>query len=171
MKHVVYILGGQELNRRARRDGREARGNEEREKREDWEREPLFLQVLRVWQVGAQASKFGFYKLKNALLKKKCHGVKQNAKICAIGKQNVANKNWSLYLRRTKNWSEENEGMVEREGWEREQRENLKRRIRNIDTCLCLLFSFLKAFSPEFPTRFCSKGCSNEVLDSSGASR
>ena len=32
----------------------------------------------------------------NALLK--CHGMKQNAKICAIGEQNV-----SLYLRRTKN--------------------------------------------------------------------
>ena len=28
-------------------DGREARGNEEREKREDSERKPLFLQVLR----------------------------------------------------------------------------------------------------------------------------
>ena len=26
-----------------------------------WEREPLFLQVLRVLQVGAQASKFGFF--------------------------------------------------------------------------------------------------------------
>ena len=25
--------------------------------------------------------------------KKKCHGVKQNAKICAIGEQNVANEN------------------------------------------------------------------------------
>ena len=37
-----------ELIRRARRDGREARGNEEREKREDLERKPLFLQVLRV---------------------------------------------------------------------------------------------------------------------------
>ena len=32
MKHEVFVLGG---HRRARRDGREARGNEEREKRED----------------------------------------------------------------------------------------------------------------------------------------
>ena len=32
MKHDVFVLGGQ---RRARRDGREARGNEESEKRED----------------------------------------------------------------------------------------------------------------------------------------
>ena len=33
-----------------------------------------------------------FSSLKNALLKKKiCHGVKQYAKICAIGEQNVIN--------------------------------------------------------------------------------
>ena len=37
-----------------------------------------------------------FSSLKNA-----CHGVKQNAKKCAIGEQNVMNR--SLYLRRTKN--------------------------------------------------------------------
>ena len=40
------------------------------------------------------------------------------------------------------------------------QNDNLKRR-RNITTCLCLLFSFLKALrhssGHEFPTRFCSK--------------
>ena len=35
MKHEVFIIGGRELIRRARRDSREARGNEEREKRED----------------------------------------------------------------------------------------------------------------------------------------
>ena len=38
-------------------------------------------------------SKFGFYKLIECIIKKKCHGVKQNAKICAIGEQNVANEN------------------------------------------------------------------------------
>ena len=36
-----------------------------------------------------QASKFGFFKLIECILK--CHGVKQNAKICAIGEQNVIN--------------------------------------------------------------------------------
>ena len=46
--------------------------------------QPLFLQVLRVRQVGAQASKCGFYKLIECIIKKICHGVKQNAKICAI---------------------------------------------------------------------------------------
>ena len=38
MKHEVFILG-QTIDQRARRDGREARGNEEREKRREWERE------------------------------------------------------------------------------------------------------------------------------------
>ena len=34
MKHEVFILG-QTIDQKARRDGREARGNEEREKREE----------------------------------------------------------------------------------------------------------------------------------------
>ena len=34
MKHEVFILG-QTIDQKVRRDGREARGNEEREKRED----------------------------------------------------------------------------------------------------------------------------------------
>ena len=37
----------------------------------------------------------------------------------------------------------------------REIEKETKGNIRNIDTCLCLLLSFLKA-QPEFPTRFCS---------------
>ena len=35
MKQEVFILGGQRIDQKARRDGREARGNEGREKRED----------------------------------------------------------------------------------------------------------------------------------------
>ena len=38
MKHDVFILG-QTIDHKARRDGTEARDNEEREKREDSERE------------------------------------------------------------------------------------------------------------------------------------
>ena len=30
MKHEVFVLGGQRIDQRARRDGREARGNEEK---------------------------------------------------------------------------------------------------------------------------------------------
>ena len=50
-------------------------------------------------------------------------------KICAIGEKEC-NKTWSLYLRRTNHWSEEKEGMLEREkreDWEREQREDRDR--------------------------------------------
>ena len=32
-----------------------------------------------------------FFKLIECIIKKKCHGVKQYAKICAIGEQNVIN--------------------------------------------------------------------------------
>ena len=58
--------------------------------------------------------------------------MKQYANVCAIGEHNVIN--WSLYLKRKKNWSEEKEGMVEREkreDWEREQREDREREKRD----------------------------------------
>ena len=35
MKHEVFVLGGQIIDQKRRKDEREARGNEEREKRED----------------------------------------------------------------------------------------------------------------------------------------
>ena len=38
---------------------------------------------------------------------------------------------------------------------------NLKRRIRNIDTCLCLLFSFLKALNSRLDSAV--KRCSIEL--------
>ena len=66
--------------RRARRDGREARGSEEREKRENEKGSHCFF----------KSSGYDKLELKhNALLK--CHVVKQNAKICAIVEQNVIN--------------------------------------------------------------------------------
>ena len=43
MKNEVLVLGGQRIDQRARRDGREARGNEEREKREDEKGSHCFL--------------------------------------------------------------------------------------------------------------------------------
>ena len=85
MKQEVVILGGQTID-----------------------------QKLRVWQVGAQASTFSFNKLIECIIQKICHGVKQNEKICAIG-ETECNEIWSVYLRRTKDLSEEKEGMVERE--------------------------------------------------------
>ena len=70
--------------------------------------------------------------------------MKQNAKICAIG-ETECNETGSHNLRRTKNRSEAMVTREMREDREREQREerdrekrervnNLKRRIRNIDT-------------------------------------
>ena len=60
MKQKVVILGGQTID-----------------------------QKLRVRQVGAQASKFGFKKLIVCIIKKKCHGVKQKCKNMPLVKQNV----------------------------------------------------------------------------------
>ena len=57
--------------RRARRDGREARGNEEREKREDCEREPLFLQVLRYGKLELKLKNLVFFKLIECIIQKK----------------------------------------------------------------------------------------------------
>ena len=73
--------------RRARRDGREARGKRkgaERGLRKGAERGLPFIEFSRS-DLGAQVSKFGFYKLIEYIIKKICHGVKQNAKRCAIG--------------------------------------------------------------------------------------
>ena len=46
-------------------------------------------QKLRVWQVGAQASKFGFYKLIVCIIKKNVMVWNRNAKIYAIGETEV----------------------------------------------------------------------------------
>ena len=85
--------------RRARRDGRKTRGNEEREKREDEKGSHCCFKSSRYNKLELRHQNLVLSSLFNALLK--CHGVKQNAKICAIGEQNVINL--SLYLRRTNN--------------------------------------------------------------------
>ena len=76
--------------RRARRDGREARGNEEWEKREDEKWSHCFFKSSGYDKLELKHQNW-FFKLIECIIKKKiCHGVKQNAKICAIG-QNVIN--------------------------------------------------------------------------------
>ena len=69
--------------RRARRDGREARGNEEREKREDEKGIHCFFKSSRYDKLELKHQNLFFSSFR--------HGVKQNAKICAIGEQNVIN--------------------------------------------------------------------------------
>ena len=71
-----------ELIKSAIRDGREAMAYEEREKREDEKGSHCFFKSsgygssIKIW-------------LFSSLLK--CYGVKQNAKICVIGEQNIIN--------------------------------------------------------------------------------
>ena len=99
--------------------------------------------------------KICFYKLIEKLIKKICHGVKQNAKIVQLVKEVFTSGRQILDQKRKKGWRRGRRERIEqgsRERIEIERKEtkgnlgnNLKRRIRNIDTCLCLLFSFLKA--------------------------
>ena len=56
------------MTRRARRDGREARRNEEREKRED-EKGAIVSSSPQGMTSGVQASKFGFFKLIECIIK------------------------------------------------------------------------------------------------------
>ena len=81
--------------------------------------------------------------------------------LCAIGEQNVMKievfilGGQRIDQKRKKGWwrgrrERTEKGSRERIEIERKETKenrvnNLKRRIRNIDTCLCLLFSFLKA--------------------------
>ena len=61
---------------------------------------------------------------------------------------------------------------IERKETKENRVNNLKRRIRNIDTCLCLLFSFLLSYRLDSAVKRCSSevlDSSSEVLDSSGA--
>ena len=81
--------------------------------------------------------------------------------LCAIGEQNVMKievfilGGQRIDQKRKKGWWRGRRERIEKGSRERieiERKEtkenrvnNLKRRIRNIETCLCLLFSFLKA--------------------------
>ena len=81
--------------------------------------------------------------------------MKQNAKICAIGEQNVMKIEVFILggqrIDQKRKWRGRRE-RIEKGSRERIQIErtkdnrvnNLKRRIRNIDTCLCLLFKALR---------------------------
>ena len=78
--------------RRARRDGREARGNEEgrRERIEKGSIVSSSPQGMTSWSSSIKI--WFFFKLIKCIIKKYiCHGVKRYAKICAIGEQNVIN--------------------------------------------------------------------------------
>ena len=75
MKYEVFILGGQRIDQKSTlRKG------------------AIVSSSPQGMTSGTQALKFGFFKLIECIIKKKiCHDVKQYAKICAIGEQNVIN--------------------------------------------------------------------------------
>ena len=75
--------------RRARRDGREARGNEEREKREDEKGSHCFFKSSGYDKLELKHQNFFFFQAYRMHYYNVM--VKQNAKICAIGEQNVIN--------------------------------------------------------------------------------
>ena len=68
MKHEVFVL---DVIRRARRDGREARGNEEREKREDEKGSHCFFKSSGYDKLELKYQNLVFSSLWNALLKKR----------------------------------------------------------------------------------------------------
>ena len=122
-----------------------------------------------------------FFKLIECIIKKKiCHGVKQYAKICAIGEQNELGGQ-RIDQKRKKGWWRGRRERIEKRSRERiekrsrerieiERKEtkgnlvnNLKRRIRNIDTCLCL-FPQGNAFLLSSRLDSAVKRCSSEVV-------
>ena len=84
--------------RRARRDGREARGNEERQKREDEKGSHCFFKSSGYDKLELKHQNLVFSSLWNALLKKKiCHSVKQKIEVFILGGQRIdqkRNKGW-----------------------------------------------------------------------------
>ena len=66
MKHEVFVLG---LIRRARRDGREERGNEEREKREDEKGSHCFFKSSGYDKLELKHQNLSFFKLIECIIK------------------------------------------------------------------------------------------------------
>ena len=66
MKHEVFVLG---LIRRATRDGREARGNEEREKREDEKGSHCFFKSSGYDKLVLKHQNLVFFKLIECIIK------------------------------------------------------------------------------------------------------
>ena len=77
--------------RRARRDGWEARGNKGEER--GLRKGAIVSSSHQGMTSWSSSIKIWFLPAYRMHYLKKCHGVKQNAKICAIGEQNVANEN------------------------------------------------------------------------------
>ena len=84
MKHEVFVLVGQRIDQKS--NGREARGNEEGEKREDEKGSHCFFKSSGYDKLELKPQNLFFFKLMECIIK-----MSWNAKICAIGEQNVIN--------------------------------------------------------------------------------
>ena len=81
-----------ELIRRARRDGRDARRDEKGRRERIAKGSHCFYKSSGYNTLELKHKTLVFFKLIECIIQKKiCHGVKQNAKICAIDEQNVIN--------------------------------------------------------------------------------
>ena len=93
MKHEVFVLGGQRINHKNEKKklGEMRKGRRERiEKGCHCFFKSSGPQGMTSW---SSSIKICFLQAYRMHYYKKCHGVKQNAKIFAIGEQNVANEN------------------------------------------------------------------------------
>ena len=131
MKQEVVILGGQTID-----------------------------QKLRVWQVGAQASKFGFYKLTVCIIKKMSWCETEMQKYMPLVKQNVMK--FEVFILGGQRIDQKRN-----KGWWRGSRERIEMEAKKV-TELTIeeedkehlhlpLFVSSRCISSEFPTRFCSK--------------
>ena len=88
----MFILGGQRIDQKSKK-GWERLGEMRKGRRERIEKgSHCFFKSSGYDKLELNHKKFGFFNLIECILKKKkCHGVKHYAKICAIGEQNVIN--------------------------------------------------------------------------------
>ena len=135
MKQEVVILGGQTID-----------------------------QKFRVWQVGAQASKFGFYKLIVCIIKKNVMVWNRIAKIYAIGETECEVfilGEQRIDQKRNKGWWRGSRERIEMEA-QKVTELTIEERIRNIYTCLCLFPQGEFLLSSRLDSAV--KRCSSEVL-------
>ena len=96
--------------RRARRDGIEARGNEERQKREDEKGSHCFFKSSGYDKLELKHQNLVFSSVECIIKKKRCHGVKQKIEVFILGGQRI--------------------DQMSRKAWWRERRERIEKGSR-----------------------------------------
>ena len=125
MKHEVFVLGGQRIDQKSKKGWK--LGEMRKARRERMRKGAIVSSSTQSMTSWSSSIKIWFFSsLYNALLK--CHGVKQNANICANGEQNVIIEVFILeeLIRRERRDGGEGEERGLRKG-EREDRDRKKR--------------------------------------------